>query len=402
MFGFRKKEPETFDKKDTPERKMTSDPVISVTDSKNDDDDDDDDYFGKTKASMLRKKPKSKTELDSMSTQELEGYAVDQAEETTKSVNNCLKIAEDIREDANKTLDTLHAQGEQIHRTHQKAADMEKDLSKGEKILGNLGGMFSTTWKPKKGKKIKGPEARDEGKPGKKASKEEREKLGLDHSHKGKKASKAASSEPKDAMQKVDLEKEKQDDALDDLSSVLGDLKGMASEMGSELDNQNKALDNLSEDVDELNTRVKVSSSPTFRHNHLRHRRKSDHDHQSLTVTPKTPKHKMKKSPSSIQSLLHALIISFFIITTAGEITTITCHHRSHRRHQLHDHKSCITISTVKYPSPLCNSDCHPPLPQHHRRRKLPAPSTHDDQEFDPRYGVSKRLVPSGPNPLHN
>ncbi|KAD2804150.1 hypothetical protein E3N88_37527 [Mikania micrantha] len=130
MFGFRKKEPETFDKKDTPERKMTSDPVISVTDSKNDDDDDDDDYFGKTKASMLRKKPKSKTELDSMSTQELEGYAVDQAEETTKSVNNCLKIAEDIREDANKTLDTLHAQGEQIHRTHQKAADMEKDLSK--------------------------------------------------------------------------------------------------------------------------------------------------------------------------------------------------------------------------------------------------------------------------------
>ncbi|KAL8218727.1 hypothetical protein R6Q57_022100 [Mikania cordata] len=233
---------------------MTYDPVISVTDRKNDDDDD---YFGKTKTSTLRKKPKSKTELDSMSTQELEGYAVDQAEETTKSVNNCLKIAEDIREDANKTLDTLHAQGEQIHRTHQKAADMEKDLSKGEKILGNLGGMFSTTWKPKKGKKIKGPETRDEQKPGKKASKEEREKLGLDHQHKGKKASKSASSEPKDAMQKVDLEKEKQDDALDDLSSVLGDLKGMASEMRSELDNQNKALDNLSEDVDELNTRVK-------------------------------------------------------------------------------------------------------------------------------------------------
>ncbi|KAI3805749.1 hypothetical protein L1987_21634 [Smallanthus sonchifolius] len=37
-------------------------------------------------------------------------------------------------------------------------------------------------------------------------------------------------------MKKVELEKEKQDDTLDDLSSVLGDLKGMSSDMGSELD----------------------------------------------------------------------------------------------------------------------------------------------------------------------
>ncbi|PWA81975.1 target SNARE coiled-coil-like domain-containing protein [Artemisia annua] len=219
--------------------------------------------FGFRKASPV---PPKETETEkkevparrTSSEPELEHYAVDQAEEITDSVNNCLKIAEGIREDAGKTLDTLHAQGEQIHRTHEKAADMEKDLSKGEKILGNLGGVFSMTWKPKKGKEITGPEAIDDGKAHKKSSKEEREKLGLDH--KGKKAHKAhkhAHGEPKDAMQKVELEKEKQDEALDDLSSVLGDLKGMASEMGSELDRQNKALDDFSEDVDELNNRVK-------------------------------------------------------------------------------------------------------------------------------------------------
>ncbi|KAI3730717.1 hypothetical protein L1987_61892 [Smallanthus sonchifolius] len=268
MLGFKKaspapdKEPVT-DKKDAPARRTTSEPGLPMTDSNKGsgnafNDDDDDDFFRKAKTSTLKKKPKSKADLDNMSTQELEGYAVDQAEETTKSVNNCLKIAEDIREDANKTLDTLHAQGEQIHRTHEKAADMDKDLSKGEKILGNLGGMFSMTWKPKKGNEIKGPEAKDEGKAGKKASKKDREKLGLEQPQKGKKVSKAAASaEPKNAMQKVDLEKEKQDDALDDLSSVLGDLKGMASDMGTELDKQNKALDNFSEDVDELNSRVK-------------------------------------------------------------------------------------------------------------------------------------------------
>ncbi|KAI3816641.1 hypothetical protein L1987_16344 [Smallanthus sonchifolius] len=268
MFGFRRAatpappvETET-EKKEVPARRTASEPPPVADSKKPFDDDDDDDFFGKAKTSTLRKKPKSKAELDNMSTQELETYAVDQAEETTKSVQNCLKIAEDIRDDANKTLDTLHAQGDQIHRTHEKTAEMEKDLSRGEKILGSLGGMFSMTWKPTKGKEITGPEPRDDGKTGGKASKEDREKLGLEHGHKGKKkASKKAYDEPKDAMQKVELEKEKQDDALDDLSSVLGDLKGMASDMGSELDRQNKALDNLSEDVDELNTRVKGANN---------------------------------------------------------------------------------------------------------------------------------------------
>ncbi|KAK9060104.1 hypothetical protein SSX86_020813 [Deinandra increscens subsp. villosa] len=269
MFGFRRAatpappvETET-EKKEVPSRKTASEPPVPVADSKkgsaNAYDDDDDDFFGKAKTSKLRKK--SKAELDNMSTQELEHYAVDQAEETTKSVQNCLKIAEDIRDDANKTLDTLHAQGDQIHRTHEKTADMEKDLSRGEKILGSLGGMFSMTWKPTKGKEITGPEPRDKGKAGDKASKEDRDKL-LDNGKKGKKkGSKAASGEPQDAMQKVEMEKAKQDDALDDLSDVLGDLKGMASDMGSELDRQNKALDSLSEDVDELNTRVKGANN---------------------------------------------------------------------------------------------------------------------------------------------
>ncbi|KAL7587811.1 putative SNAP25 homologous protein SNAP30 [Lactuca sativa] len=223
-----------------------------------DDDDDDDDFFGKKKTTI---KKKSKAELDGMSNQELEHYAVDQAQETTKSVNNALKIAEDIKSDAGKTLDTLHAQGEQIHRTHEKAADMEKDLSRGEKILGSLGGMFSMTWKPKKGKEIKGPEPIDNGKGDKKASKEQREKLGLEQGHKGKKDNKKGHGEAKSAMQKVEVEKEKQDEALDDLSDILGDLKGMATEMGSELDRQNKALDDLSEDVDEINTRVKGANT---------------------------------------------------------------------------------------------------------------------------------------------
>lgn len=68
--------------------------------------------------------------LENQSVQELENYAVYKAEETTKAVNGCLKIAEDIREDATKTLVTLHHQGEQITRTHMTAADIDHDLSR--------------------------------------------------------------------------------------------------------------------------------------------------------------------------------------------------------------------------------------------------------------------------------
>src|SRR5438105_1870717 len=61
--------------------------------------------------------------------EELENYAVIKAEETSRKVNDCVRAAEAIREDATQTLLTLHRQGEQIMRSHQVAADIERDLS---------------------------------------------------------------------------------------------------------------------------------------------------------------------------------------------------------------------------------------------------------------------------------
>ncbi|KAH0690882.1 hypothetical protein KY289_018240 [Solanum tuberosum] len=43
--------------------------------------------------------------------------------------------------------------------------------------------------------------------------------------------------------------------------------------------------------------------------------------------------------------------------------------------------------------------DFTPFMPRHHHRKHLsPSPET----EIDPVYGVEKRLVPTGPNPLHH
>nr|XP_043635785.1 SNAP25 homologous protein SNAP33-like [Erigeron canadensis] len=205
--------------------------------------------------------------LENQDVQELEHYAAYKAEETTKTVNSALKIAENIREDATKTIITLHQQGEQITRTHMTAADIDQDLSRGEKLLGSLGGIFSRTWKPKKGHAIKGPETtRDDPAQRKGAHLEQREKLGLTTTPtKGQWHSRTPPPEPTNAMQKVEYEKTKQDDALSDLSNILGELKEMAVDMGSEIERQNKALNPLEDDADELISRLRGANLRTRR-----------------------------------------------------------------------------------------------------------------------------------------
>ncbi|KAL7098981.1 hypothetical protein ACP275_09G053300 [Erythranthe tilingii] len=196
---------------------------------------------------------------------ELEEYAVSKAEETTKTVNNCLKIAEDIREDASRTLVNLHQQGEQITRTHMVAADMDRDLTRGEKLLGSLGGIFSKTWKPKMTRQIIGPTITKDYPVQRTGNQlEQRERLGLTSSAPKDERSHAP-HEPANVLQKVEVEKVKQDKALVDLSNILGELKSMAIDMGSEIERQNKALDHVHDDVEEINFRVKGANQRTRR-----------------------------------------------------------------------------------------------------------------------------------------
>ncbi|KAI3412433.1 uncharacterized protein J3R85_017366 [Psidium guajava] len=190
--------------------------------------------------------------LENQSVQELESYAVYKAEETTKSVNGCLKIAEDMRETATKTLVMLDQQGEQITRSHAVAVDIDHNLSRGEKLLGSLGGMFKKNWKPKKNHQIAGPLITRDAVLTKGDHLEQREKLGLTSATKQQSKTRTPLHEPTDALQKVEVEKWKQDDALSEISNILGELKDMAVDMGTEIGRQNKALDHFDKDAEEL------------------------------------------------------------------------------------------------------------------------------------------------------
>ncbi|CAN1151933.1 SNAP25 homologous protein SNAP33 [Linum perenne] len=204
--------------------------------------------------------------IENQSVQELEDYAVYKAEDTTKAVHGVLKIAEDIREDASKTLITLHHQGEQITRSHDVAVELDNDLSRGERLLGSLGGMFSKTWKPKKTRPVTGPVITKDDSHRRGNHLQQREKLGLNTASKGVSTkARTLPTEPTDAYQKVEVEKAKQDDAFSDLSNLLGELKHMAVDMGTEIDKQTKALDHYQDDVDVLDIRVKGANQRTRR-----------------------------------------------------------------------------------------------------------------------------------------
>ncbi|EXB65079.1 hypothetical protein L484_004255 [Morus notabilis] len=89
--------------------------------------------------------------------------------------------------------------------------------------------------------------------------------------------------------------------------------------------------------------------------------------------------------------LLITSATSCFAGETSQELSKLPRKLHTHR----HFHRPCDSFSHEK-PRSLCN--------QIHRNRRhshyLPPPSQLG--EIDPRYGVEKRLVPSGPNPLHN
>lgn len=200
--------------------------------------------------------------FENQSVQELETYAVYKSEETTTSVNNCLKLAENIKEDASKTLITLHQQGEQITRTHNVAADIDYNLKAGEKLLGNLGGIFSKKWKPERNRTITGPVLmRDDSFKRRGKHMEQRAALGLVKSPKGRSSARTYPLASDTPQARVEVEKTKQDDTLLDLSNVLDQLKEMAVDMGSEIERQNHALGPLDDDVTELGYRVKGANA---------------------------------------------------------------------------------------------------------------------------------------------
>ena len=61
---------------------------------------------------------------------DLEKHAVKKSQETTSTLKNCVQVASDTMGIGAQTLITLHDQGVQIERTHERAVDLDQHLSR--------------------------------------------------------------------------------------------------------------------------------------------------------------------------------------------------------------------------------------------------------------------------------
>lgn len=68
--------------------------------------------------------------FQSQTVEELEQYAVTKSQDTTSSIKNAIRIAEDTKSIATTTLETLHTQGDQIRRTHETAVRVDEELGR--------------------------------------------------------------------------------------------------------------------------------------------------------------------------------------------------------------------------------------------------------------------------------
>ncbi|CAH8390916.1 unnamed protein product [Eruca vesicaria subsp. sativa] len=102
------------------------------------------------------------------------------------------------------------------------------------------------------------------------------------------------------------------------------------------------------------------------------------------------------------------LLVFVFLLTTTSTAspTSRNFRYRTHRFvPKVHHHPYYVTPhgSCDSFTRPYARSMCNE-LQRIHRKKQplVSRPPPPPPLEIDPRYGVDKRLVPSGPNPLHN
>jgi hypothetical protein len=60
---------------------------------------------------------------------DLQAYAIHKPQETMSTIKNCLKVAEETKDAAGETMALLHAQGDQIQRTHETVVKVDQHLT---------------------------------------------------------------------------------------------------------------------------------------------------------------------------------------------------------------------------------------------------------------------------------
>ncbi|XP_038823321.1 synaptosomal-associated protein 23-like [Salvelinus namaycush] len=200
-----------------------------------------------------------------ISAEEITMRANQVTDESLECTRRMLQMAEETRETGVNTIDMLDQQGEQLRRTEEGMDQINQDMRKAEKNLTDLSkccglcvcpcdrvtsiehdSKYKRTWGTGDGSST------GEGGDGSVVS---RQPSGI-HNGQANQQQPMGGSGPYIKRITNDAREDEMEENLDQVGSIIGNLKNMASDMGAELDKQNKHIDRITEKADVNKARI--------------------------------------------------------------------------------------------------------------------------------------------------
>ncbi|XP_062863726.1 synaptosomal-associated protein 23-like isoform X2 [Trichomycterus rosablanca] len=194
-----------------------------------------------------------------MSVEEMTMRANQVTDESLESTRRMLRLAEESQETGTKTMVMLDQQGEQLKRVDQGMDQINKDMRQAEKNLTDLSkccGLCVCPCDRVRSIENDGRYKRAWGSGGDNSSEGGQGGVISNQPSSLQNGQTVTSSGPYIKRITNDDRETEMEENLDQVGSIIGNLKTMALDMGNEIDNQNKTIDRVTEKADMNKVRI--------------------------------------------------------------------------------------------------------------------------------------------------
>ncbi|XP_010895574.3 synaptosomal-associated protein 23 isoform X1 [Esox lucius] len=204
------------------------------------------------------------SKMADMSVEEITLRANQVTDESLESTRRMLQMAQESSDTGAKTTEMLHQQGEQLKRTEQGMDQINQDMRQAEKNLTDLSKCCGLCVCPcdrvtsiehdSKYKRTWGTgDSGSTGGDGMDSTVVSRQPTGVQN---GPQANQQQPSGPYIKRITNDAREDEMEENLDQVGSIIGNLKNMAIDMGSEIDKQNHHIDRIATKADMNKARI--------------------------------------------------------------------------------------------------------------------------------------------------
>ncbi|XP_063804001.1 synaptosomal-associated protein 23 isoform X2 [Pseudophryne corroboree] len=199
--------------------------------------------------------------MEEMSVEDIQMKANQVTDESLESTRRMLNLVEESQDAGVKTLTMLDEQGEQLKRVEEGLDQINKDMREAEKNLTELNKCCGLCICP--GKRSKNFETGDVYKKtwGNKEPGTEDVVSKQPYQVNGQQQRGVGQSGPYINRVTNDAREDEMDENLQQVGSMLGNLKNMALDMGNEIDTQNKMIDRINDKATTNRDRIEVANT---------------------------------------------------------------------------------------------------------------------------------------------